>query len=355
MNLLTVHQDFNPTSGGGSTFQESILNELKSLNSRQFRIFTARESIVNPGSSKRIVEQYNIDLVWYLFPTKNLFPVPYISTVWDLAHRAFPIFPEVTHEGSTFGHREEIYRSLLSSFRIVTGTEKLKTRLQSAYGFEEERIIVNPFPVPGFTLITNVTGQEQPEEVDQNVRILFYPAQFWPHKNHLTLIRALGLLIRMNKDSGVIYQLHFTGSDKGNESFVRQQAESLGLMGNIVFHGFVTQKELLSHYDRAFALVYPSLFGPDNLPPLEAMARGCPVATADIEGAREVYADGVVYFNPLDPSSIANSIMAIADEAIRTRITVRGKYLASQRSVATYMKTILDQVSKFSACRALYS
>lgn len=154
--------------------------------------------------------------------------------------------------------------------------------------------------------------------------------------------------------NGLIYELHLTGSDQGNESFIRDQARSLGLNEKIFFHGFVDQAEISAFYDRAFALTYPSLLGPDNLPPLEAMSRGCPVATADIEGAREVYGDSALYFDPLDAVDIANKIRNLESEKLRLLIIENGRDLAASRSSKKHVEIIFNEIKLFRRYRELF-
>jgi glycosyltransferase involved in cell wall biosynthesis len=81
--------------------------------------------------------------------------------------------------------------------------------------------------------------------------------------------------------------------------------------------GVVRAEELASLYRTAACLVFPSLYEGFGLPPLEAMACGCPVAAANAGAVPEVCGEGAVYFNPHDPESIANGVreaLALADE-----------------------------------------
>ena len=56
-------------------------------------------------------------------------------------------------------------------------------------------------------------------------------------------------------------------------------------------------------------MVFPSLFGPDNLPPLEAIAHGCPAMVADIPGAREQLGSAVSYFQPFSELKLAEQML----------------------------------------------
>ncbi len=64
---------------------------------------------------------------------------------------------------------------------------------------------------------------------------------------------------------------------------------------------------------RAAALVYPSLYEGFGIPCVEAMACGCPVAASNVASLPEVCGDAAVYFDPLDPESIADGIRRVLD------------------------------------------
>ncbi|HET8813273.1 MAG TPA: glycosyltransferase, partial [Gaiella sp.] len=79
--------------------------------------------------------------------------------------------------------------------------------------------------------------------------------------------------------------------------------------------GGVPTSELVSLYRRAAALVFPSLYEGFGLPPLEALACGCPVASSDAGSLPEVLDDAAVLFDPEDPSAIAAGVAEVLDRA----------------------------------------
>ena len=82
-------------------------------------------------------------------------------------------------------------------------------------------------------------------------------------------------------------QLVLTGSDRKNLPFITEKIAQLGLEKQVILAGFVSQADFPPLYTRAAALVFPSLFGPENFPPLEAFALECPVVAGRIPGAQE--------------------------------------------------------------------
>ncbi len=65
---------------------------------------------------------------------------------------------------------------------------------------------------------------------------VYYPVHFWPHKNHVYLLRRL---LRLHDRYGVRISAVFSGEDFGNMAHVREVAEELGLSDFVRFVGFV--------------------------------------------------------------------------------------------------------------------
>ena len=82
------------------------------------------------------------------------------------------------------------------------------------------------------------------------------------------------------------YELVLVGDDKGQAGHVASLVREMGLSDSVHQLGFVETEELVALYRGAHSLLYLS-FGPENLPPLEAYALGCPVVASDVPGARE--------------------------------------------------------------------
>ena len=128
---------------------------------------------------------------------------------------------------------------------------------------------------------------------------LLYPARRWPHKNHVRLFEAFELLRHDQPE----LRLVLTGG--GHTGPVPEGVED---------RGNVPIDELVSLYRRAAALVFPSLYEGFGLPPLEAMACGCPVACSDSGSLPEVCGDAARYFAAEDPRAIADAVRELLDD-----------------------------------------
>ena len=298
------------------------------------------------------------DLLWF----NNIEPihvgVPYIFNVFDLQHRLQPWFPEVSDKGQ-FRLREGSYAEALQRAAfVITSSEETKGQVGLFYGVPSDRIRVVPFPTPQ-PAVDAVASTEKPKVSEAELRskhgitgpYLFYPAQFWPHKNHINLLHGLKDLRDVH---GLDFSMVFTGADHGNAAHVKAEARRLGLEHKVHFVGFVGYDEVAALYRYAFAMTYVTFFGPDNLPPLEAFAIGCPVVLSDIPGIEKLYEDAVVPVNPRDGRSIADGVKKLVDDpAERERRVAKGRLIAKRNSMSNYvvqMQALFDEFESVRRC-----
>ena len=141
-------------------------------------------------------------------------------------------------------------------------------------------------------------------------RFVFYPAQFWPHKNHLRLIDAFKQVVAREPD----LKLVLTGRKRNAyEAVIRAVAEA-GLQEKIQYLGYVQQADLQAIYHLAVALVMPSLFESVSIPIYEALQAGTPVAASNILSFPEQVGEAGLFFDPFSSSSIAECILRLAND-----------------------------------------
>ena len=295
--VLVLHECSNQLTGGAYYLQKNVLSLLQDVRSKIQIQFSHVSEI------SQVFKEFRPNAIYSLAPVIPSFDgIPFALTVWDTGHLQYPSLPEyhLTKGGWPAQNRDEYYRTRLSeaSF-VIVGTEAAKKNLQREYRVHPENIFVNPFPAE------NIASERINQTLTHNdIPVIFYPANFWPHKNHILLIDALAIL----KSKGISYQLIFTGSDKGNLSYIKEYAQSLGVLNQIKFLGFVQREKLMEIYKKCDLFIFPSLLGPDNLPPLEALTFNCKVAVANIYGAKEIYRDNVYYFDPYDSITLSEKI-----------------------------------------------
>ncbi len=321
---------------------EAILKKIR-FPKDKFRIEGCRKkNLLN------LLKKNQIDVVLSLTPNLCTVDHPYILSVWDLQHRLQPYFPEVSVSGVWEG-REKSHELLKRASFIISGTEVGKAEIERFYQIPSERIKVIPFFTPKFT--TN------PSLVDQNIftkykipkQYLFYPAQFWAHKNHIGLLLAIKYL---KQKYDLELPLVLVGADKGNESYVREMVKECGLSKQVYFLGFVAISDMKALYQNAFALTFMTFFGPDNLPPLEAMSLGCPVIASNVSGAEEQLGNAALLVDPKQPEEIALAIKSLhSDSLLRQELIQRGWERARKWTSEDYIREVFTVIDDFEAIR----
>lgn len=248
-----------------------------------------------------IIRKENINI---LFPLQAIFIPRYcnvkiIVPVHDLMHRYEPRFDEVRRD---YESREILMRSYAKYADVIFTDSKLgKKQFEESYkvtGKKSRRIISLPFTVSEH--IFNI----KEEKIDVPDKYIFYPAQFWKHKNHINLIKAIQLLKNRIKDIHLV----LVGSEKNCCKEIKDYIKKNGLENTITILGFVSDENITYLYKHAIGMIMPSYFGPTNIPPLEAMALGCPVAVSKKYAMPEQVGNAGLLFDPDSPEEIAECI-----------------------------------------------
>ncbi len=128
----------------------------------------------------------------------------------------------------------------------------------------------------------------------------------------------------------------------GRNARVFRDASSAPRQGGLIEAGPVSDAELKALYQRALALVFPSIYEGFGIPPLEAMHCGCPVIAARAASLPEVCADAVHYIAPDDPASISAALRRISgDAAYRAQLRDAGRARAARFSWAASAQRLL--------------
>lgn len=143
-----------------------------------------------------------------------------------------------------------------------------------------------------------------------------------PHKNFRTLVQALDRLGETPFDIVVV---------GGARASVFAQSGTLPRAVKQL--GYVSDGELRSLYEHARGFVHPTYYEGFGLPPLEAMACGCPVVTSEAASLPEVCGDAALYFDPHDPADMAAKVERLMGDApLRRELRERGLARARQFS-----------------------
>lgn len=279
------------------------------------------------------IRQENISL--FIFPDQDdaaILTVPTISVIHDLMHRYQRYFPEYRANGE-YERREVMLPNMVKySSAILTDSDLGKKHVEESY-FKKLKhhaeVYALPFIAPKHIYTALIENDITVESLKSKLpsKFIFYPAQFWEHKNHKNLLHAIKLLQTEIKDIHLI----LVGSQKNALMKVKTYIKQHELQENVTILGFISNEALTYMYHVARAMVMPSYAGPTNIPPLEAMTAGCPVAISNIFAMPDQVGDAGLLFNPDDPTDIANCIRKLwNDDELCELLSERGKQKVSK-------------------------
>ena len=227
---------------------------------------------------EKFVQKNNIDLLIFNNPSEMsllAYNLMYVIVFYELQHLKYNFFPEYKAYHN-FDLREIIINNFLSkAFKIITCVNKDKKLLEKYYNAQEDKIIIKPF-VSRLPLIYEQTvnkkdfqNYKKKLKLDNDKKILFYPAQFWPHKNHKYIIDAMGEVVNRYKKKD--YHVVFCGYDKFNQlKFLKNKIKEKRLSDYFTFFDYLEDNEIIALYLNCHALVMPTFVGHYSLPLFES-------------------------------------------------------------------------------------
>lgn len=276
-----------PDASGG--LPSVLVPEYRSRPGRSSRARGLAQSHVRARAIRKRVG--DVDIVHYPL-TAPIPPLdaPSVVTLHDLQHRDLPAnftLPQRAFRAIAYD------RAASKAGAVVVISEFVRERAAAMLGLDPARTTVIPLGVDHETFHPGDDAREP---------FLLYPANGWPHKNHERLLEAFAALHA--ERPGLRLLLTGAGLER-----LAPAPEGVELLGR------VSLAELAGLYQRASCLVFPSLYEGFGLPPLEAMASGCPVAAARAGAVPETCGEAAALFDPLDPPAIAAGIAEALDRA----------------------------------------
>ena len=293
-----------PAAGG--RLPTTVVGEYRAATAIPGRLAAMALGSARPGPLRRRLA--GIDVVHFplTVPVPPVRDRPVAVTLHDVQHLDLPsLFSPATRAFRRLAYDRAARRA--DAVIVVSGF--VRERAVERLGLDPARVHVVPLGVDRQAFHPGAEPREP---------FLLYPARAWPHKNHARLLDAFRLLRRERPE----LRLVLTGG--GHERTPRP--EGVEVLGD------VPPARLTELYRRAACLVFPSLYEGFGLPPLEAMASGCPVAAADLPAVREVCGDAAALFDPYEPEAIA---AGVADALARAgELAARGLERAGRFSWA---------------------
>ena len=282
----------------------------------------------------RLREDFGVDVLHSPVQVFSLldFRAPAVLNLHDLQHLHFP----ENFRPSDIEARERFYRlSAGLAGAIVVSSDFVRHDVVDRMGVSPGKVFT--VPVTWNPALEEGLRDFGPEDARRKYGLpdefALYPAQFWPHKNHATLVEALARVKAQRPKAK--FKLVFTGF-RGFAGWQPTQARirELGLVEDIVCLDHVPYGHLAGLYRASRFCVMPSTFEASSYPVIEAQVLGVPAMCSDVTSLPELMKDGAgLLFPPRDADAIAAAMVRwIDDPADRQAHAERGRARARREN-----------------------
>jgi len=289
--IAPIHFNLNLKTKSREDLQGIFLPQ---LNTKLFRL----AFMVGTFLAKKSINLYHPDIVHETYYSlKDDCPVgaKRVLTVYDMIHEKFSDSFEQSNSTSN--------AKLIASQRadhVICISENTQQDLISLYQIPKEKTSVVYL---GVDEVFTVTSKVIDHELQLPKNFILFVGKRSGYKNFEGFLKAFSASRILKNGFTVIC---FGGDSLNNKEL--KLAESIGVRPEQLLHFSGDDDLLASLYRQASALIYPSLYEGFGLPPLEAMASGCPVICSNTSSLPEVVGTAGEYFDPHSQSSMMEAM-----------------------------------------------
>jgi glycosyltransferase involved in cell wall biosynthesis len=282
-----------------------------------------------PLTLSRELRRNPVDVLHVQYTAPPFAPCPVVTTIHDLA---FEHLPETFNRRSWLQMRLTVRMTVRRAAHIITVSEYSRRDISATYGIAPRRITVTPEAAgPNFSPVNNETELKRIREsygIQENYILSLCSIQ--PRKNLVRLIEAYSCL-RRGRPGFKLPQLVLAGKRGWLDSETFRAAERNALGNDLLFTGYVAERDLPGLYSGAVCFVYPSYFEGFGLPVVEAMQCGVPVIAGNRTSLPEVAGEAGVLFDPFDTQALVKALTQVIEDS-EYRAVLRSKGLERARN-----------------------
>ncbi len=249
------------------------------------------------------------------------FPVPAVAWIPDFQHR----YLKHLFDFKTYWKRELGFRAQIGSGRhIMLSSNDAQQDCERFYPSTRTRTHVVRFAVPATRGMDFQTARIIADAYGLPTHFFFLPNQFWKHKNHECVIRALGLLKKQGRDL-VIAATGKQMDPRDADYFpsLMHLIDSSGLRENFRLLGLIPHEHIAALMRSCAALINPSTFEGWSTTVEEAKAMGTPMILSSLRVHQE-QSQNAYFFDMTSPQQLANILSKFQplDESVRMQMNI---------------------------------
>jgi glycosyltransferase involved in cell wall biosynthesis len=268
-----------------------------------------------------------------------------IMTFHDLS---FEKYPEFYSAGKNYWHFSmNPKKQARKADKIIAVSESTKDDLVGLYNINPKKIKVI---YSGVNLVSSSEYQvlrdlEIKKKYNLPNRYILYLGTLEPRKNIIGLIKAFEKMKTFPSPSlsGGEFKLVIAGSKGWLYKDIFKTVENSPSKKDIIFTGFIDDKDKSILYSQAELFVYPSFYEGFGFPPLEAMACGTPVITSNFSSLPEAVGDAAIMINPYNSDELSSAMqMVLNDDKLKNILIKKGFEQAKKFSWQKCARETLD-------------
>lgn len=317
-------------------------------------IITKRPLFNVGAKNKEILKKENVDLLIMASPLQAGFELdtPFILPILDMMYQNYHLyFPEYSSTKTRLITQAVLKYLSDKSVLLLGESEWEKNDIIKFLDQPKEKVDYILLIPPGYVYEYKDMAKEEAETLLKKYNLpekyLFYPAQFFPHKNHLRLIESLRQLKEKHQEK---VNLVLSGNPKTNPENYQKIKDLIAkhkLEDQVFFLGYVEDKEMVALYKKAVAIVFPTFAGPTNIPPLEGMLLGTPVLISDLFDMPKQVGDAGIVFDPRSVDDMVEKIVKVwKNEPLRNQMIEKGFKQVQNLNFENYAKEWVRVVKK---------
>jgi glycosyltransferase involved in cell wall biosynthesis len=242
--------------------------------------------------------------------------------------------------------RITLKRALKKAAAVLVVSENTKKDLLKRFHFNEHKIHLTHCAPGGF--FREEISADELESFRNKMKLpqnfILAVGTLEPRKNFDTLIKSFVIIKRKYPD----YKLVIAGKKGWKYHLIEKALKHYKMEQDVIFTGYMEDNDLRALYALAKVFVFPSLYEGFGIPPLEAMASGCPVVSSNVASLPEVVGQGGLLIDPSNALKIADAVCSLLeDEQARQMMIERGRIQSEKFCWEASAKIALEVINGF--------